>query len=380
MIFPEIEEDLLRCMRCGECQAVCPTYAVTGREGEVARGKVRIIRGLLNGELDMDQGVADKLSTCLLCKSCCTACPSGVRVDKVITAARKVLAERRGISLLKSAVLWGLEHPMMFSAASSGARVFGILPRMEVGTAGDYEQLHRKGRVVFYAGCMTNYITPEIGEVVEQVLRKIGYRVERIKESCCGIPAYYAGLHKRARKLAERNLKSIKTRNRALITACPTCAVGLRGYPDFFRGKLREKALELSSSTYDFAEFIAATGTLSGDTSPLDMRVTFHDPCHAIHGLGITREPRRLITSIPGIKLVEMEKRCCGFGGLFSLEHKKFAKTINNARLRDIAATKAEGVVTSCPGCKHYLLEGLRRGAGGVEVLHIAELIRRGLR
>lgn len=367
-------------MRCGECQAVCPTFSVTGREGEVARGKIRVIRGLLNGDLSLDRGVASKLSICLLCKACCTACPSGVRVDKVIATARRELAESRGLPIVKKAALWGLEHPRVFSAVLSGARAIGVLPTRGVGApAEDYRPTPGKGRVVFYAGCMINHVTPEIGEAVERVLRREGYRVERVKESCCGIPAYYAGLHERARRLAERNLRNIKIKNRVLVTACPTCSVGLREYPDFFTGKLREKAVELSRVTYEFAEFISMADILSGDVSPIDMRATFHDPCHAVHGLGIAREPRRLINSIPGVELVEMEQRCCGFGGLFSLEHRRFSRAINTARVKNISATKAQAVVTSCPGCKYYLREGLRRGVEGPEVLHVAELLERGI-
>lgn len=377
----EIEEELLRCMRCGECQAVCPTFSVTGREGEVARGKLRIVRALHQGDLGIDEGVSRKLSTCLLCKACCTACPSGVKVDKVIAAARGNIVDTQGVPFKKKAVLWGLEHPRVLSTVVSGARALRVLPRRETFPvpAEGYSPPAERRKVVFYAGCMNNHITPEIGEAVEAVLREAGYRVERIKESCCGVPAYYAGMHERAKKLAEKNLRNIRVKNRAVVTACPTCAVGLKGYTDFFKGKLGEKALELRNSTYDFSEFLASNGGFNGDLD-LSIRVTFHDPCHALHGLGIVQESRDLMRRFPGIRVVEMEQRCCGFGGLFSLEHPDFSQTINEGRIRDIMATKAEAVVTSCPGCKYYIREGLRKAKKETEVVHIAELLGRGIR
>lgn len=379
MTFVEIEEELLRCMRCGECQAVCPTFSVTGRDGEVARGKLRVIKALLQGDLDLDEGVAEKLSICLLCKACCTACPSGVRVDQVIAAVRKDIADRRGIPFKKRAVLWGLEHPRIFSTAASMARVLGILPRRVSKRIPSSDAVPpERARVIFYAGCMINNITPEIGDAVETILEKAGYRVERIKETCCGIPAYFAGLHDRAKMLAEKNLRKIK-KNRFVVTACPTCAVGLKEYPEFFRGKLREKALEVSSRTHDFAEFLDAS-KLRDSLGSLNMRVAFHDPCHAVHGLGLAKESRSLIKAIHGIKLMEMEQGCCGFGGLFSFEHPSFSQTINDSRVKDITASNADAVVTSCPGCKYYLQEGIRRGRKKTEVMHVAELLSRGIR
>jgi glycolate oxidase iron-sulfur subunit len=381
MTPPEIEEELLRCMRCGECQAVCPTYKLTGREGEVARGKMRLVKALLYGELGPTRKLSEKLSACLLCKACSSACPSGVRVDKVIAFARRELADKVGLSLVKKTILWGLEHPRVFSGIFKGARTLRCIPRGGEISASSYRygSNEETRRVVFYAGCMINHVAQEVGDAVEAVLKESGYRVKRVKESCCGLPAYYAGLPDRARQLAKKNINGLQ-KSKIIVTACPTCAMAFKEYHEFFRGDLREKALRVGRNTYDIAEFLVASESFKNQLAPLDMRVTFHDPCHALHGLGIAQQYRSVIKALPGIKLVEMGQGCCGFGGLFSIEHPSFSRKINARRIKDIAATDAQTVVTSCPGCKYYLQKGLYRGKIKKEVLHVAELLSRGMK
>lgn len=379
----DCEEAMVRCMKCGECQAVCPTFATTGREGDVARGKVRLIKGLLDGELKPSKNLAEKLSSCLLCKACSATCPSGVEVDRLIVTARGELASKLGMSFTKGVFLNILEHPRLLPFMAACARSLRLIPSSSRTRKPSFRTGNPKSRkgakAVFYAGCVINYAYPEVGAAVMEILRRAGVSAATIKEKCCGLPAYYAGSMGKARALAEYNLAKFEG-SETIVTACPSCTRAFKEYPRFFTGELREKALRLSMNTWDISEFLFAIGGMKDKLGELKERVTYHSPCHALYGLGVAEEPRKLAKLIPGLELVEMRQGCCGFGGLFSFEHPSLARMINDKKIKEISETKAGAVVTSCPGCKYYLQKGLWRHGQPSKALHIAELLAMALK
>jgi glycolate oxidase iron-sulfur subunit len=378
MPIKALEEVLLRCMKCGECQAVCPTFTATGRETEVARGRVRLVKALFEGELKPNRNLAEKLYSCLLCRACSARCPSGVEADKLLVAAREELASKLGMPLKEKVFLSMLEHPRLLSLTCACARNLRLIPSYAASKRTFLSADSMSREVVFYAGCMIGHAYPEIEAAVRKVLEGVGVRVKKIRERCCGLPAYSAGSMGRARKLAEYNLSKLEG-SEAVVTACPTCALAFKEYPRFLNGELRERALKLSRRIYDLSEFLIAMDGLENRLCAVRERVAFHDACHAFYGLGLAKEPRRLVRLIPGLELVEIEQGCCGFAGLFSFEYPLLAQRINNRRINEIAATKAEMVVTSCPGCKYYLQKGLRRRGEATRVLHIAELLSKAI-
>lgn len=379
MPVKDLEEALLRCMKCGECQAVCPSFSATGREGEAARGKVRLIKALVEGELEPSKALAARLSTCLLCKACTATCPSGVRVDQLIIAARGELANKLGLPLYKRVFFRLLEHPGIIPLSMGCARLLGILPRHLPSPGKPFRSQvsslaklrNPRSRVVFFAGCMINYAYPKVGVAVVEVLNKGGFEVEVKEEKCCGIPALYSGDAERARANAEDNLKYFSG-DETVVTACPTCAIAWKEYPELVTGEAQRKASELAARTFEISEFFLkyiGREELGG----IGARLTYHQPCHLAYGIEVRHEPRELVKLIG--KYVEIEDKCCGFGGLFSYEHPEMAEKINDEKINAIAESGAELVVTPCPGCKYQISAGLKRRGIDKKALHTAELL-----
>jgi glycolate oxidase iron-sulfur subunit len=218
---------------------------------------------------------------------------------------------------------------------------------------------------------MINYAYPEVGIAVVDVLNKGGFDVEVKEEKCCGVPALYSGERDRARANAEDNLKDF-TGDETIVTACPTCAIAWKAYPELLTGEAQRKASELAARTFEISEFFLkyiGREKLGG----IGATLTYHQPCHLAYGLGVRHEPRELVRLIG--EYVEIEDKCCGFGGLFSYEHPEMAEKINDEKINAIAESGAELVVTPCPGCKYQISAGLKRQGLDKKTLHTAELL-----
>jgi glycolate oxidase iron-sulfur subunit len=380
MQVKDLEEALLRCMKCGECQAVCPSFSVTRRESEAARGKVHLIKALCEGELKPSKALMDRLSTCLLCKACSATCPSGVKVDQLIIAAREELVNKLGLPLYKMVFFRLLEHPGTIPLGMGCAKLLGLLPRQLPSPKKPFRRQvssrpklrNPRSKVVFFAGCMINYAYPEVGIAVMDVLNKDDFEVEVKEEKCCGIPALYSGDVERARANAESNLKNF-TGDETIVTACPTCALAWKEYPKLLTGEAQKKASELASKTFEISDFFLKYNRK--ELGDIGATLTYHQPCHLTYGLGVRHEPRELVRLVGKGEYVEIEDKCCGFGGLFSYEHPEIAEKINDEKIDDIAESGAELVVTPCPGCKYQINAGLKRRGLSKRTLHTAELL-----
>lgn len=404
-----LRTEIETCMRCGNCQAVCPVYRQVRREPAVARGKVAIAAALLSGELEPDAEVARQLDLCLSCNACTDACPSGVRVDDIILAARAEVVRRRGLDWFKAAVFAAVRRPRVLGAGvAAAARVQGlalgpgpedglgvvrlplsrerraILPRLPSRPLRGPSRTERHAldrRVAFYPGCMITYVYPEIGRALIAVLRAAG--VEALlpaQDRCCGIPLLMHGDEVGARAMARSVVATLDALGgEAVLTACPTCGSALkRQIPRLLAGDpaWARRAERLAARALDATEYLASAVDLPR-ADPAGVRATYHDPCHLARGQGVRSQPRDLIARVAGLELAELgsPETCCGGAGSFLLTHPELAARIGARKTAEIDSTGAEIVVTSCPGCRMQLTDSLRRRGRTHEVRHTVEIL-----
>jgi glycolate oxidase iron-sulfur subunit len=414
-----VENEMKKCVKCGACRANCPAFSAFQREPAVARGKVALAKHVLNGDLHLDDGTYSAMSKCLLCGSCVDKCPNQVPTDEIVIAAREALAQRRGLTTFHKAVGQVIKSRKLMNMGALAAFVLGPLffrkipatsglrlrfPIPFLGGSRHIPQIAKKPfmkrhpeviqgepgkpRVVFFVGCMTNFVYTEIGEATLALFRHLGCTVIIPKEQqCCGLPGMSGGDLDTVRELAEKNLDALE-RYQAdyVMTACATCGGALHKLYPLVIGKrnpeLKQRLQALADKTVDAAVLLQKLGLDPGKTGAGEpIKITYHDPCHH-RTAGISKEPRNLLKGAPGIELVEMEgaDRCCGLGGTFNVYHYESSLKINSTKTAAIQATSADAVVTGCPGCIMQLSDGLKQAGDKTRVLHTVELLARKIR
>jgi glycolate oxidase iron-sulfur subunit len=376
-----------KCVRCGACKSLCPTYLTTQNETLGARGRVAMLGELGRERLAPTAVLADMIYSCMLCGACKNLCPAGINIPEVIYQGRGAL--RKSFSrgrLLRGALkmsVSGLDNifailrgcQKLFYGRLYRAGLVGYVPEIAPTpfkkTHQVYKTINKTGRMAIFAGCSINYFYPNLGEALSNILLSKGYEVVVFRgEVCCGAPFRSMGLKEEALKLAEKNIEHFnKVRAEAIISMCPTCTMVIRDqYPRLTGNTI--------NNIMDVNEFLIRYNIAANlETGP--SVVTYHDPCHLSHGLGIRDNPRHILKKIKGIEFIEMRHadECCGFAGLFSLHFKNMSKSIGRKKIDNISDTGADTVVTSCPGCIMQL-EALRKETGSkFEIRHIVEVI-----
>lgn len=401
----QLGEEVFSCVKCGLCRSVCPAFDVLQTEPAVARGKMALIEALEEKELKAEPRIAQLLSTCLLCGKCQANCPNMVNYTDVMLAARAQLANETGMPLSKKLLLelfhsnrrmqWGMKLAriaqqilMRKIPQESGLRLRFPLPFIggnhlfpQVAKSflisdyfGEIKASHERGKVGLFIGCATNYILPEIGRSLIELLLEAHYSVViPPQQGCCGLPATYNGMLELADKLQLNNIEAFKeTDVDTIITACATCGGALKLYYQFTNryGK--------PIKVMDMSEFLIANKDDFKFKPWAEGLITYHDPCHLRSVQHIWQPPRELIKNVAEQNFVDMEGAdlCCGFGGLFSVFQPKISQAISNKKAEYIKKSAAILVLTGCPGCVLFLREGLARNKQSVEVRHLAEFLK----
>lgn len=410
-----INEELHKCMKCGNCMAVCPIYKETRQEVGVARGKISLTEYILSGEIEMTKGMADRFSLCTTCMACNNNCPCGVRFDKIILAARAESVRKKGLHPVKKIAFTALKMQRMFDFGMKAGSIFqGValknipsrhskLARMRVDVGIGKEKVfpmlskktlrsefpevikvkNPKMRVGFFTGCMINYFYTDIGRAVVEVLRENNIEVVIPKsQACCGIPASVNGDVASARALAKRNLRAFEKMGAdALVVACSSGGTAWKHvYGELLENDHGLKALadKWAKKSYDISEFLIHQVPFKKEgLGRVARKVTYHEPCHLNRGQGISKEPREILKSIPGVELIEMKEpgRCCGMAGSFSLVHPDLSVQISDRKTADIQTTNTDTVATGCPACRLQLQSGVENAGFDREVLHTVQIL-----
>lgn len=411
--YAEWQQQLVKCIRCGTCRSGCPVFQACDNENTTARGKVKLLESVSEGKLALTPELQARMSKCLLCKACVSGCPSGVRTDELFLSARRALAAKNGLPLAKKLAFTGLTYRKLFDMGLKMGAAFqgvvfkdapagrGKLARIPMPGAGLSQrriipplatsplrtrlpEINKvaapKARVAFYTGCMLNYVYPEAGEAIVKILK--AHDVEVVipaKQSCCGTPAFTSGDYQVGRYLAEENVKILSEgKYDAIITGCASCGAALKHeYGHVIEDPAVKKSWEeLAAKVKDITQFVVEMG-LKKDLREVRAKITYHDPCHLVRGMGVSKEPRQILKAIPGVEYAEMKDaaKCCGAGGTFSMAYYEVSRTINDWKLDNAEKTGAGILATGCSACRMHITDGLGQRGSHMQVVHTAEII-----
>jgi len=411
-----------QCVHCGLCLAYCPTFAELGTEMDSPRGRIFLIKSLAEGRIALTDSVTEHLSLCLDCRACETVCPAGVPYGRLIEAAKAEIERQRPGGLVRRAFRWLnfgvlLGHPGVLKAAAAGLRFYqasGLqravrksgLVRLLPGTLSAWEALlpplpasaerqplpalipadgARRGRVALLSGCVQSVVFGAHNRATARVLARNGFEVVVPEEQgCCGALNAHGGDHARALDMAKRTIEVFeRQRTDAVIVNTSGCGAHMKAYGALLGDDpaWAERARRFSASVQDVAEFLARE-PLRGPLHSVPMMVTYHDPCHVVHGQKIRTQPRALLAQIPGVKIVDLKESdwCCGSAGIYNLTQPEMATRLLHRKVQNVLATGAEAVVTANPGCILQIQAGLRAHNTNVPVLHLVEILDRAYR
>jgi Fe-S oxidoreductase len=305
---------------------------------------VRLAQAPLDGEIEITEQFLEHAYVCTLCGSCEAHCPVGLPLTEIFHAWRVDLAEA-GHALP--------EHKRILALMQRFLNPYG--PKME---KTQIEQPNTAS-VLYYPGCTTTRMAPEIAEAATSSLRKLGVDFALFQEdTCCSIPLIEIGQMSKARNVAEQTLDLIEEYEPdVLLTTCPACFRA-------FRSILPEElALTFEFDVQHVSEFLLSR--VPDRVVEVARRVTWHDPCVLGREMGMYDEPREVLKAVPGLDVVEMQSHredalCCGAGGGVYFCAQRMARQAVGARLEQAEATGAEEIVTSCPNCHVRFRQGTR--------------------
>jgi len=411
MDITEYYDEISQCNKCGFCQVACPIFRSTGHESGVARGRLALLRAIIEGRLDWDKELEEPLYDCLGCGACTANCFPAVPTSDLVVKARTEYLEKvdrkpihkmlfdyllpypRRLHLAARAVALGKNTGLSSMARALGLlRIFGRdfsraeeiveklppLPFRDRIKPGVYEGSGESLRVGYFVGCGVDVIQQDAGEATLQLLKKNAKSVTLLNNCCCGLPAYSYGDIEAAKRLAGKNLDILASDEfDVIVTDCSSCASFLKKYPEIFANDSRREQAEKAASRFkDMVELILSTAPVP--ISPENTLVaTYHDPCHASRGQGLATEPRDILKKIEGIDYREMPEAdwCCGGAGSYALSHYDLSQKVLDRKMENLKKTGADLLVTSCPACMIQLSYGVRRHELKTRVCHISQVV-----
>lgn len=233
--------------------------------------------------------------------------------------------------------------------------------------------------VTLFIPCLVDQIYPEIGMAMVKILKKFGYKIEYLPEqTCCGQPAFNAGYHDEARKVAGNFIKVFENAELIVAPSGSCTAMVRKYYPQLFSGTdLEEQANRVSKSVLEFSEFLARENLIEKITGTYQGRVSFHNSCHSYREIGIKESPEKIFNNISGMEYIAApgEPVCCGFGGLFSFKYDTISASMANVRLQTFVDLQVNTLVVNDPGCiMHMRQEAIDRKIN-IKILHLTEFL-----
>ena len=392
------------CVHCGFCLQACPTYLALEDENDSPRGRIVLMRGLLDGTVTPDDPVVQQhLDRCLGCRACETACPSGVPYGHLLEATRATLRATTAPPLVARLILRIFASPSLLRAALFGGRLLralrvptalaGLPGRVGAGMAmlaGTRPVLEtspwqargsgERGPATLLTGCVMQGLQGATNQATGRVLTVNGYRmVDTATQGCCGALHAHAGDLVTARALAKVNIVAFEAHPDAVIAVNSAgCGAMLKEYAHLLHDEpaWTARAQAVSARTRDASELLAAAGPKPASL-PTPRRITYDAPCHLQHAQRITAPPLAVLAAIGNLTHVPLEDsdQCCGSAGIYNLIEPDVSDAVLAPKLRHIAQTGAELVVTGNPGCLMQISAGLLRSGSAVRVVHPIDLL-----
>ena len=236
-----------------------------------------------------------------------------------------------------------------------------------------------KVRVQLFVTCLVDTFFPEVGEAVVTVLNQAGVGVEFPQaQTCCGQPAFNAGFQPEAKRMARYTIELLEKVEGPVVIPSGSCAAMLiHGYPELFKDDpdWRPRARKLAARTFEFSQYLVDELEMTEFNATYQSAVAYHPSCHLLRGLGVDQQPKQLLSSIDGLQLDHLSDECCGFGGIFSIDHAGISTELLQRRLEQISKTNADTVVACDVGCLMHLEGGLRKQDSDVRCMHLAQIL-----
>lgn len=400
------------CVHCGFCLPTCPTYVLWGEEMDSPRGRIVLMRHGLEEGSDLAE-MAVHFDRCLGCMACVTACPSGVRYDRLIEATRaqvernlrRPLAERA----LRRLVFGLFTHPGRLRALApllaayrrSGARavlrsrdVLRRWPRLRamerlappVPARAALARLPTRipsrgparGRLGLLQGCVQRVFFHRVNEATARVLAAEGFEVEAPAEPrCCGALALHAGEEAEAAHLAKKAIRSLEGYDVVVVSAAG-CGSAMKGYAALLEDDRgwAERARRFAEKVRDVSQLLASIEP-QAVRHPVPLRAVYHDACHLAHAQGLRLEPRDILRAVPGLELLEAPEweLCCGSAGLYNILQPGAAEELGRRKALNLLRTDPEAVVTANPGCALQIAAHLEALGQPLPVYHPVEIL-----
>ena len=434
------QEDLLTpCVHCGFCLPACPTYTRLGDENDSPRGRLYLMRAVVEGRLSPEsEAFQTHIDRCLGCRACEPVCPSSVQYGVLLEAARESVFRARetpavvgmllavfssrawtrwsmrlarvvrgfGMAGLVAKLMPGnrLFHPMRFGLAmldASRGRRFPVAPPSSsesASTSADGSSAEgrpsegasrwaagSRGRVAILRGCVQAGLFARVNDATERVLGANGYEVVEVSgQGCCGALHTHAGDASGARALARANVQALASAQVDFVAVnAAGCGAALKEYGHLLEADEEHKqiAADLAASTRDISELLTGDTLGVGNTlrvgAPLPARVTYDAACHLCHAQGLREEPRVLLGAIPELVLLPLrdEEECCGGAGIYGITHAELGGEIGADKVSAVLATGADIIATGNPGCMMQIGAGLLLEGSDVMACHPVELL-----
>jgi glycolate oxidase iron-sulfur subunit len=392
------------CVHCGFCLQACPTYVTLEDENDSPRGRIVLMRALLEGTLPPENdSVHRHISQCLGCRACETACPSGVPYGHLLEATRATLAEYRPIPFLARVILSAFERRPLLALAMWSGRILrgtgiarrlanrpgrlGFAMAMLASTRRDRARRRAtptssgaRGTVALLTGCVMEGLFTETNRATERVLAINDYAViDAPNQRCCGALHAHAGDADAARRLAKANIEAFEHSGADYVCVnAAGCGAMMKEYAHLLAGDpaWSERAKTVSAKVRDVSELLAFSGgPKRGDA--VRRRVAYDAPCHLLHAQRIANPPIDVLRAIPELELVPLNESemCCGSAGIYNLVEPETSDIVLVRKLENIAAAGPELVATGNPGCLMQIGAGLLRAGSPTLAVHPIELL-----
>ena len=391
------------CVHCGFCLQACPTYLVHDDENDSPRGRIFLMRSLLEGTVGLDDpDVNEHMDRCLGCRACETVCPSGVPYGQLLEATRATLATERPIPMLARIILFVFSRPWLLTPFMLASRLLAATPipsllsrtkgrlgfaaAMLASTSRGIERgAYRargsgsRGSAALLSGCVMEGLFTETNRATERVLIANAYAVVAAPgQRCCGALHAHSGDLAGARELARRNIVAFERSGADFIAVnAAGCGAIMKEYGHLLRDdpEWNERAAALAARVRDVSELLAAAGPRPGSALPI--RVAYDAPCHLHHAQRIMQAPLAVLAAIPKLELVPLHDsdRCCGAAGIYNLIEPETSDLVLEEKLVNVHEAAVSFITTGNPGCMMQIGAGLIRDGSNTRVVHPVDLL-----
>jgi glycolate oxidase iron-sulfur subunit len=385
------------CVHCGFCLPTCPTYVLWHEEMDSPRGRIHLMDARLDGTVTLNETVTTHFDRCLGCMACLTACPSGVRYDRLIESTRDAVEQeyRRPVAdrLLRELLFRTLPYPRRMRTALRLAPLGRVLPmprrfrplvtmapRWRAG--GGVAEVTpaagaRRGRVGLLTGCVQSAVFPDVNRATARVLAADGLEVVAPRQGCCGALSVHAGRLEEGKAFARELIRAFEDVDLVVVNASG-CGSHLKEL-----GWLLE-----DDGAAAFASKVRDVGELLGELAPratrhpLSLTVAMQDSCHLRHAQRLPLASRTSLTRIPGLEIVEPSEQdlCCGSAGIYNIVQPDAARELGERKAAAVLATGASVYASANPGCLVQISTALRRAKHPLPALHPIELVDASIR